>query len=92
MDENTYNESVSHTRRKVENNDRKISDYDLQRIIGTGTFGKVFLAMLDGKPWAVKVLRKRKIIELNQIDHIKNEKELLASIQHPFIVNLIESF
>jgi serine/threonine protein kinase len=40
----------------------------------------------------VKILKKRKIIELNQIDHIKSEKELLASIQHPFIVNLQESF
>ena len=83
---------IPSVRRKVENFDRKISDYGLQKIIGTGTFGKVFLALLDGKPFAIKVLRKRKIIEFNQVDHIRNEKELLASIQHAFIVNLIESF
>ena len=62
------------------------------RIIGTGTFGKVYLAMLGDKGYAVKVLHKRKIIELKQIDHIKNEKNLLASISHPFIVNLLEAF
>lgn len=34
------------------------------RIIGTGTFGKVYLAVLDGKSFALKMLNKRKIIEL----------------------------
>lgn len=31
-------------------------------------------------------------MKLKQVDHIKNEKEILATVQHPFIVNLIESF
>lgn len=62
------------------------------RIIGTGTFGKVYLAILDGKSLALKVLNKRKIIELKQCDHIKNEKNILAGVTHPFVVNLIESF
>lgn len=92
LDATTYKMSVSHERRQVENTNRKIQHYQLVKIIGTGTFGKVYLATLEGKPFAVKILRKRKIIELNQIDHIKSEKELLASIQHPFIVNLLESF
>ena len=65
LDETTYKLSVSHDRRKVENINRKITDYCLNKIIGTGTFGKVFLATLGEKPFAVKVLRKRKIIELN---------------------------
>jgi serine/threonine protein kinase len=51
-------------RRKVENKERKISDYHLVRIIGTGTFGKVYLCILDGKSYALKMLHKRKIIEL----------------------------
>ena len=71
---------------------RQITDYQLVRIIGTGTFGKVYLAILDGKSYALKMLNKKKIIELKQVDHIKNEKNILQSVQHPFIVNLIESF
>jgi serine/threonine protein kinase len=65
LDETTYKQSVSHQRRQVENSDRKIEHYSLLKIIGTGTFGKVYLATLDEKPFAVKVLKKRKIIELN---------------------------
>ena len=64
LDETTYNQSVSAARRTVENATRKITDYTLDRIIGTGTFGKVFLAKLGEKSYAVKVLHKRKIIEL----------------------------
>jgi serine/threonine protein kinase len=92
LDETTYNLSVSNERRNVENAERVITDYKLIRIIGTGTFGKVYLAILNGKSYALKMLHKKKIIELKQIDHIKNEKNILASISHPFIVNLIEAF
>ena len=35
-------------RRQVENPTRKIQDYHLLRVIGTGTFGKVYLALLGG--------------------------------------------
>ena len=35
-------------RRQVENPTRKIQDYHLLRVIGTGTFGKVYLALLSG--------------------------------------------
>ena len=35
-------------RRQVENPNRRIQDYHLLRVIGTGTFGKVYLALLNG--------------------------------------------
>lgn len=91
-DHSTVDESSNMTRRAVENSSRTISDYQLVRIIGTGTFGKVYLAILNGKGFALKMLHKKKIIELKQIDHIKNEKNILAGVTHPFIVNLIEAF
>lgn len=91
-DHSTVDESSNMTRRHVENSNRSISDYQLVRIIGTGTFGKVYLAILNGKGYALKMLHKKKIIELKQIDHIKNEKNILAGVQHPFIVNLLEAF
>ena len=69
-----------------------MGEYELVRVIGTGTFGKVYLAILDGKCYALKMLHKRKIIQLKQIDHINNEKNILAEISHPFVVNLVESF
>jgi serine/threonine protein kinase len=40
--------SDSHNRRLVENPNRKVTDYQLLKVIGTGTFGKVYLAVLKG--------------------------------------------
>lgn len=51
-------------RRNVENSSRKITDYHLLRVIGTGTFGKVYLALLDEKPVALKALKKTQMINL----------------------------
>lgn len=62
--ESTADNSLVMQRRKVENSKRKIEDYQLVRIIGTGTFGKVYLALLNGKSFALKMLAKKKIIEL----------------------------
>jgi serine/threonine protein kinase len=63
-DHSTVDESSNMTRRPVENTKRSINDYHLVRIIGTGTFGKVYLAILNGKGFALKMLHKKKIIEL----------------------------
>ena len=63
-DHSTVDDTTQMTRRKVENVQRAITDYQLVRIIGTGTFGKVYLAILNGKGYALKMLHKKKIIEL----------------------------
>jgi protein kinase X len=48
------------------------------RVIGTGTFGKVYLATIRGEPVALKALKKTQIIELKQVEHIKLEKGILS--------------
>lgn len=83
----TFDDHLTH-RRTVENANRAIKDFKLIRVIGTGTFGKVYLALLNGQPVALKALKKTQIINLRQIEHIKNEKGLLAQIFNPFVVNL----
>lgn len=57
-------------------------------MIGAGTFGKVYLGIIDGKAFAIKVLKKNHILETNQSDHIKAEKNILTELSHPFIVNM----
>merc|ERR1711920_858465 len=42
----------------------------------------------DGKLYAVKFMKKQEIIKLKQVDHINNEKRLMAQINYPFIVNM----
>jgi len=38
--------------------------------------------------YAIKVLNKDRIAKMKQIEHTNNEQQMLASVQHPFIINL----
>lgn len=38
------------------------------------------------------MLKKKEIIKLSQVEHIKAENWILKQIDHPFIVKLIKSF
>jgi serine/threonine protein kinase len=59
-------------------------------LLGRGTFGKVFLAELtkQGKLYAIKAIRKDVLIEYNQIQNTKLEKEILLTCDHPFLVGM----
>lgn len=59
-------------------------------MIGTGTFGRVYLVRHrpTNKYYAMKTLKKTEVVRLKQVEHINSEKQILASIKHPFIVNL----
>ena len=50
----------------------KLSDYTIERTLGTGSFGRVKLAKnkTNGKYVAIKILKKAEIIKLKQVDHI----------------------
>lgn len=63
-------------------------------LIGTGNFGRVVLVhhKINNKLYALKVMSVEEIVCLKQEDHVKNEKEILASIKHPFIVNLVSEY
>ncbi len=74
-----------------------LADFKFLSTLGTGTFGRVRLVKRrdspDGEePLALKCLKKSEIIRLKQIEHVKSEKAILESIQHPFIVNLKATF
>ena len=68
----------------------KLSDYTIERTLGTGSFGRVKLAKnkTNGKYVAIKILKKAEIIKLKQVDHILNEIKILTLIHHPFLVYL----
>lgn len=36
----------------------------------------------------MKVLLKTEVVRLKQVEHINSEKDILAQVRHPFIVNL----
>lgn len=74
-----------------------INNFELGKTLGTGSFGRVrFATYQPGNPakdfYALKILKKSAIIRLKQVDHISSEKEILMTLQHPFIVNLFGCF
>uniref|UniRef100_A0A7S2VEX2 cGMP-dependent protein kinase n=1 Tax=Entomoneis paludosa TaxID=265537 RepID=A0A7S2VEX2_9STRA len=64
------------------------------RILGVGTFGKVWLVShkRTGTPYALKQLSKREIIGHHQVEGVIREKNIMASLDHPFVVNLVSTF
>jgi len=74
----------------------KFEDFDLRATVGTGTFGRVRVVKIKGNadraPMALKILKKSEVIRLKQVEHVKAEKEILLSIAHPFVVNMLAVF
>ncbi len=71
-----------------------MEDFELVRVIGKGSFGKVTLVRKknDQKLYAMKVLSKPNIIKRKQVEHTKTERRVLGTINHPFIVRLHYAF
>jgi protein kinase A len=78
----------------VEKKKFKLDDFVIMQTLGTGSFGRVHLVKHkeSGKYYAMKVLVKRQIIESKQVEHTINEKKILETLDHPYMVNLIGSF
>lgn len=72
------------------NSDIKYEDFKIKFLLGRGTFGKVFLAELikSKKLYAIKAIRKDILIEYNQVENTKLEKDILFSCDHPFLVGM----
>merc|ERR1712065_69576 len=67
-----------------------IDDFDLIKVVGKGSFGKVMQVRKKdtGQLYALKILKKSMLIERNQIEHTMSERNIMQSLQHPFVVSL----
>ena len=56
-----------------------LKDFEIRKMIGKGTFGKVFLVERKGtgELYAMKCIRKDIILENEQMENIKLEKDIL---------------
>ena len=79
---------------KVKPKKIKLSDYDMNRVLGSGSFGRVKLAKnkSDGRYVAIKILKKAEIIKSNQTEHIFNELDIMPDLDHPFILKFVSFF
>jgi protein kinase A len=60
------------------------------RTLNNGSFGSVvlFVDKVTGEQIAVKIMSKAHIIAKSQVTHIANERVILSSLDHPFIIKL----
>ena len=71
-----------------------LEDFELLRVIGKGSFGKVFLVrkISDQEVYAMKVLKKDHVRRRKQIEHTRTERRVLGTVRHPFIVGMHYAF
>ncbi|GMH04463.1 hypothetical protein Nepgr_006302 [Nepenthes gracilis] len=66
--------------------------YELGRLLGHGTFAKVYHArnLQNGKSVAMKVVGKEKVIKVGMMEQVKREISVMKKVKHPNIVELHE--
>jgi RAC serine/threonine-protein kinase len=78
----------------VEERSKKIEDFEMLKVLGKGTFGKVMLGRdrETKELFAIKILKKDVIIEKEEVEHTLTENRVLQSVKHPFLTALKYSF
>ena len=71
-----------------------LTDFTIQRTLGTGSFGRVHLVQSkhNQRFYAVKVLKKQQVIKMKQVEHTNDERRMLQRVKHPFLVTLWGTF
>ncbi|KCV69705.1 AGC/AKT protein kinase [Fonticula alba] len=80
--------------KKPEKKRLAIEDFELLKVIGKGSFGKVMQVRKKdtGRIYAMKIIRKQNIVARDEVEHTIAERRVLARLTHPFIVSLKFSF
>ena len=71
-----------------------LTDFTIQRTLGTGSFGRVHLVQSkhNQRYYAVKVLKKQQVVKMKQIEHTNDERKMLQRVKHPFLITLWGTF
>ncbi|CAL5211171.1 unnamed protein product [Lathyrus oleraceus] len=66
--------------------------YELGKLLGQGTFAKVYHArnLKNGMNVAIKVIDKERVLRVGMIDQIKREISVMRLVRHPHVVELYE--
>lgn len=77
-----------------ENSRLSMNSFEVISVIGRGFFGKVLLVQGkdDREYYALKTVKKERLIKSHQIHTILSERKILANAKHPFVVNLMFAF
>ncbi|XP_006892548.1 PREDICTED: serine/threonine-protein kinase N3 [Elephantulus edwardii] len=75
----------------------RLQDFRCLAVLGRGHFGKVLLVQFKGtgKYYAIKALKKRKVLDRDEIESLYCEKRILEAVGragHPFLLSLFACF
>ncbi|XP_073452438.1 cGMP-dependent protein kinase 1 isoform X4 [Aquarana catesbeiana] len=73
----------------------KLTDFNIIDTLGVGGFGRVELVQLkseESRTFAMKILKKRHIVDTRQQEHIRSEKQIMQNAHSDFIVRLYRTF
>lgn len=71
-----------------------IDDFEVLKPISRGAYGRVYLARkkATGDLYAIKVMRKSDLMRKNMVQSARNERNILAMANNPFVVRFFYSF
>jgi serine/threonine protein kinase len=71
-----------------------MDDFEILKPISKGAFGRVYLTRKreSGELFAMKVMRKADLIRKNMVESARNERNILAMTDNPFVVRFFFSF
>jgi protein kinase A len=71
-----------------------LTDFEILRTLGTGSFGRVHLVQSkhNQRYYAVKVLKKHQVVKMKQVEHTNDERRMLQEVKHPFLITLWGTF
>lgn len=79
---------------KEANEKLTINSFTLMCVIGKGSYAEVILARKKdtGTIYALKILKKKKIEQRNQREHVRTERNILTEMNHPFLIKMAYAF
>ncbi|KAI9320229.1 kinase-like domain-containing protein [Dichotomocladium elegans] len=72
-----------------------LKDFEMLKVLGKGCMGKVLLvrSQRDNGLYAMKVIKKKHIIQQNEVEHTKAERDILTRMRgFSFLINLHYAF
>uniref|UniRef100_H2YZ02 non-specific serine/threonine protein kinase n=1 Tax=Ciona savignyi TaxID=51511 RepID=H2YZ02_CIOSA len=71
-----------------------LGDFEMLKVIGRGAFGEVRLVQKKdtGHIYAMKMLRKKDMMDKEQVAHVRAERDILVEAENPWVVKMFYSF
>ena len=69
-----------------------INNYTIIERIGVGSYGRIYKVIKDNKLYVLKEIPINKNVDNEKVESVKNEAEILSSLNNKYIVKYYESF